>query len=59
MLAVGAGGGCLDIFSLVYYFSFFFSLSLGDGPIQTEIQSQRAFKPKLTNQPNLVTLFSI
>ena len=22
MLAVGAGGGCLDIFSLVYYFSF-------------------------------------
>ena len=29
-LAVGAGGGCLDIFSLVYHFSF---LSLGDGPI--------------------------
>ena len=22
-LAVGAGGGCLDIFSLVYHFSFF------------------------------------
>ena len=33
-LAVGAGGGCLDIFSLVYHFFFFsFSLSLGDGPI--------------------------
>ena len=32
VLAVGAGGGCLDIFSLVYHFSFF-SLSLGDGPI--------------------------
>ena len=31
-LAVGAGGGCLDIFSLVYHFSSF-SLSLGDGPI--------------------------
>ena len=30
-LAVGAGGGCLDIFTLVYHFSF--SLSLGDGPI--------------------------
>ena len=30
-LAVGAGGGCLDIFSLIYLFSF--SLSLGDGPI--------------------------
>ena len=29
-LAVGAGGGCLDIFNLVYHFSF---LSLGDGPI--------------------------
>ena len=33
VLAVGAGGGCLDIFSLVYQFSFFLPLSLGDGPI--------------------------
>ena len=32
-LAVGAGWGCLDIFSLVYHFFFSFSLSLGDGPI--------------------------
>ena len=32
-LAVGAGGGCLDIFTLVYHFSFSFSLSLGDGLI--------------------------
>ena len=35
-LAVGAGGGCLDIFTLIYYFSFSplsLSLSLGDGPI--------------------------
>ena len=31
-LAVDAGGGCLDIFSLVYLFSFL-SPSLGDGPI--------------------------
>ena len=31
-LVVGAGGGCLDIFSLVYLFSFL-SPSLGDGPI--------------------------
>ena len=30
-LALGAGGGCLDIFTLIYPFSF--SLSLGDGPI--------------------------
>ena len=31
-LAVGAGGGGLEIFSLIYPFSSF-SLSLGDGPI--------------------------
>ena len=31
-LAVGAGGGCLDIFTL-HYPLFSFSLSLGDGPI--------------------------
>ena len=49
-LAVGADGGGLDIFTLTYPFSFF-SLSLGDGPIQTEILSQRAVKPKPTNQP--------
>ena len=30
-LAVGAGGGCLDSFTLLYIFSSFF-LSLGDGP---------------------------
>ena len=32
-LAVGAGGGCLDIFSLIYLFPFL-SPSLGDGPIE-------------------------
>ena len=31
-LAVGAGGGGLDIFTLIYPFSSFL-LSLGDGPI--------------------------
>ena len=31
-LAMGAGGGCLGIFTLVYFFSSF-SVSLGDGPI--------------------------
>ena len=31
-LAEGAGGGCLDIFTLIYPFCSF-SLSLGDGPI--------------------------
>ena len=32
-LVVGAGGGCLDIFTLFYHFLSSFSLSLGDGPI--------------------------
>ena len=32
-------------------FLFSFSLSLGDGTIQTEILSQRAVKAKTTNQP--------
>ena len=32
VLEVGADGGCLDIFSLDYLFSFLFP-SLGDGPI--------------------------
>ena len=47
--AVGAGGGCLDIFfsSII---SLSYSLSLGDGPIQTEMLSQRVVKPKSTNQ---------
>ena len=31
-LAVGAGGGGLNIFTLIYHFCSF-SLSLGDGPI--------------------------
>ena len=35
-------------------FLFSFSLSLGDGPIQTEIVSQRAVKPKTTNQLNWI-----
>ena len=41
-LAVGAGRGCLDIFTLIYPFS----LSLGDGPIKTELLSQRAARQK-------------
>ena len=33
--AAGAGGGCLDTFTLLYLFSF--SLCPGDGPIKTEL----------------------
>ena len=50
MLTVGAGGGCLDIFLLSITSLFFLPLSLGYGPIWTEILSQRAVKPKTTNQ---------
>ena len=32
-LVVGSGGGCLDIFTLIYPFLSSSSLSLGDGPI--------------------------
>ena len=32
-------------------FLFYFSLSVGDSSIKTEILSQRAVKPKTTNQP--------
>ena len=33
VLVVGAGGGCLDVFTLFYPFVSSLSLSLGDGPI--------------------------
>ena len=52
-LAVDAGGGCLDIFTLLYPFSSF-SLSLGAGPIEIGILSQTAAKPKTPNQPTLI-----
>ena len=32
-LVVGAGGGCLDIFTLICPFLSSFSLTFGDGPI--------------------------
>ena len=51
VLAVGAGGGCLDIFSLLYPSLFFLPL-FGRRPDIAEILSQRAAKPKTTNQQN-------
>ena len=50
------GWGCLDIFPLVYLFSFL-SPSLGDGPILTEILSQRAITLKTTKPILLVQGF--
>ena len=49
-LAVGAGGLFGHFYSHLSFLSSY-SLSLGDGPIKTEILSQRAVKPKTTNQP--------
>ena len=51
LLAIGAVTGCLNIFSRLTFFSF--SLSLGNGPIYTEIPSQRAFKQ--TNKKKICT----
>ena len=45
-LAVGAGRGCLDIFSLVYHFSRLFSLSLGDGRYRLKYCLKRPLSPK-------------
>ena len=45
VLAVGADGGCLDIFFCHLSPLFSFSLSLENGPLETEILSQRAVKP--------------
>ena len=52
VLAVGAGGDSLDIFSLIYHLTFL-SPSLWETAIhiETEILSQRAVKPYTTNQP--------
>ena len=44
-LAVGAGGGCLDVFLSSIFALYFLPLW------EIEILSQRAVKPKTTNQP--------
>ena len=55
-LAVGAGGGFMDIFTLIYPF-FPLSPSLWEtGPMWTEMLSQRAVEPK-TNQPTNLSKF--
>ena len=48
-LAVGADGGCLDIFTLLYPFSSFF-LSLGDARYRLKYCLKGSLNPK---QPNL------
>ena len=51
-LAVDAGGVFGHFYSHLSFLSSF-SISLGDGPIQTEILSQRAVKPEI-NQPKSI-----
>ena len=45
------GCGLFEFFFSHLSFLSSYSFSLGDGPIKTEILSQRAVKPKTTNQP--------
>ena len=52
-LAVGAGGGCLDIFTLDYPFSLLYPSLWETARNRLKKLSQRAVKPKTTNQPNL------
>ena len=59
MLVVGAGGINFNIFSLVYHFSFSFSLSLAKVSIYTEIVSQRATKPKTIHQQTNVDYYEL
>ena len=56
VLAVGAGGGWLQHFFFRLSFLFSFSLSLGNGLINTEILSFKAVKSKTTNQPSMFFL---
>ena len=49
------GWGLFGHFTLIYPFS----PSLGDGSIWTEILSQRAVKPKTTNQPTIMEVICI
>ena len=53
------GWGVVGTFFLYLSFLSSFSLSLGDGPMSTEILSQRAAKPKTTNQPSLSCLIEL
>ena len=56
MLAVGAGGNCLELFSLIYHFSFL-SPSLSDS---ARYRLKYCLKGPLSpKQPNKMDMFSI
>ena len=56
-VAVGAGGGCLDIFSLVYLFSFLSPSLWETSRYRLKYCLKGPFNPQTTNQPTYVTLF--
>ena len=51
-LAVGAGGGCLDVFSLVYHFSFLTPSLRETARYRQKYCVKGPLSPKTTNQPN-------
>ena len=52
-LAVGAGGGCLDIFTLVYHFSFLSPSLWETARYRLKYCFKGPLSPKTTNQPKL------
>ena len=52
-LAVGAGGGCLDIFTLVYHFSFLSPSLWETARYRLKYCLKGPLSPKTANQPNL------
>ena len=52
-LAVGAGGGCLDIFTLIYPFSFLSPSLWETTRYRLKYCLKGSLSPKTTNQPNL------
>ena len=55
-LAVGAGGGCLDIFSLVYHFSFLSPSLWQTARYRLKYCLKGPLSPKTTNQPTIFQL---
>ena len=56
MLAVGARGGCLDIFSLVYHFSFLSPFLWETARYRLKYCLKGPLSPRTTNQPSNVLL---
>ena len=52
-LAVGSGGGCLDIFSLVYHFSFLSPSLWETARYRLKYCLKGPLSPKTTNQPTM------